>query len=271
MGRTWVAATVAIATAWMVQGRAAALAPPTAGGRLDTSPRHNEWIAVKSGDRTIHTFVVYPEVKDKATVVLLIHENKGLTDWVRGLADEVAEAGYIAVAPDLLSGAGPNGGRTGDFPSVDAATQAVYKLDADQVTKDLDAVADAALKLPAASGKLVVAGFCWGGSNAFRFATHRSDLEAAFVFYGGPPPAEAMGKIACPVYGFYGGNDARVGATIPDATAAMKAAGKTYEPVSYEGAGHGFMRTGEDGTGSDADRTARSEAWGRWMKLMKPF
>jgi len=99
--------------------------------RLENSPRHHEWVAVKHGDRTVHCFVVFPEVKDKATAVLVIHENKGLTDWVRGLADQLAEAGYIAVAPDLLSGLGPGGGKTSDFKSLDQATQALYKLKQD--------------------------------------------------------------------------------------------------------------------------------------------
>src|SRR5262245_42024427 len=149
--------------------------------RLDKSPRHHEWIDVAHGDRKVHTFVVYPEVKDKATAVLVIHENKGLTDWVRSVADQLAEAGYIAIAPDMLSGAGPKGGRTDSFESVDAATQAIYKLEPAQITADLNAVADKALKFPACNGKLAVAGFCWGGTQTFAFATERKDLKAAFV------------------------------------------------------------------------------------------
>ena len=89
--------------------------------RLEKSPRHHEWVKVPQGDRTVHAFLVFPEVKDKVTAVVVIHENRGLTDWVRGVADQLAEAGYIAIAPDLLSGAGPNGGKTSDFPSQDAA------------------------------------------------------------------------------------------------------------------------------------------------------
>ena len=152
--------------------------------RLDDSRRHQEWADVKRGERTIRTFVVYPESKDKVASVLVIHENKGLTDWVRGVADQLAEAGYVAVAPDLLSGAAPGGGNTDGFESTDAATKAIYALDPEQVMADLDAVADFAAGLPASSGKLSVAGFCWGGSRSFDFATHRRGLEAAFVFYG---------------------------------------------------------------------------------------
>ena len=165
-----------------------------------------------------------------------VHEIFGLSDWAQNLADEVAEAGYIAVAPDLLSGMAPGGGRTPDFPG-DKVTEAVSHLNPDQVTADLNAVADYGLKLPASNGKLYVGGFCWGGGQTFRFATNRPDLSAAFVFYGPPPDKDAMARIKAPVYGFYAGNDQRIGATLPDAIAGMKAAGKTYEPVTYEGAG----------------------------------
>lgn len=237
--------------------------------RLEKSPRHAEWITTKNGDRQVRSFVVYPETKQKATTVIIIHENKGLTDWVRGMADQLAEAGYIAVAPDLLSGMGPKGEGTSSLGSEDAAREAIYKLDADQVTKDLNSIADAALKFPSANGKLAVAGFCWGGGQSFRFATNRADLKAAFVFYGMGPDKADMTRITAPVYGFYGGNDERIGASIPDTTAAMKQAGKKYEPVSYEGANHGFMRAGEDPQGPEADRKARTEAWDRWIGLLK--
>src|SRR3954470_5212163 len=114
--------------------------------RLEKSPRHHEWVQVKNGGRTVNCFVVFPEVKNKATAVLVIHENKGLTDWVRGVADQLAEAGYVAIAPDLLSGMGPNGGKTSDIKSVDEATKILYELKPDQVTADLNAVADHILK-----------------------------------------------------------------------------------------------------------------------------
>src|SRR5215468_7969327 len=224
---------------------------------LAKSPRHAEWITVKHGNRALETFVVYPESKSKTPVVLIIHEIFGMTDWVQDLADQVAAAGYIAVAPDLLSGMGPNGGRSSSFEE-GAAREAVGKLNPDQVTADLNAAADYGLKLPASSGKLFVGGFCWGGSQTFRFATNRADLKGAFVFYGGPPEKDAMARIKAPVYGFYAGNDARINATLPDATANMKAAGKTYEPVTYDGAGHGFMRAGEAPDANDPNKKART-------------
>jgi carboxymethylenebutenolidase len=234
---------------------------------LEKSPRHREWVTVKHDGRSVETFVVYPESKGKTPVVLIIHEIFGMTDWVEDLADQVAAAGYIAVAPDLLSGMGPNGGRSSSFAQ-GKAVEAVSGLNPDQVTADLNAAADYGKKLPASNGKLFVGGFCWGGSQTFRFATNRGDLAAAFVFYGGPPEKDAMARIKAPVYGFYAGNDARIDATIPDTAAQMKAAGKAYEPVTYEGAGHGFMRAGEAPDAKDADKKARTDAWARWKELM---
>jgi carboxymethylenebutenolidase len=234
---------------------------------LQKSPRHSEWVTVKHDGRSEETFVVYPESKGKTPVVLIIHEIFGMTDWVEDLADQVAAAGYIAVAPDLLSGMGPNGGRSSAFAE-GKTMEAVSHLNPDQVTADLNAAADYGLKLPAANGRLFVVGFCWGGSQAFRFATNRADLAAAFVFYGGSPEKDAMARIKAPVYGFYAGNDARIDATIPDTVAQMKAAGKTYDPVTYDGAGHGFMRAGEAPDAKDADKKARADAWIRWKGLL---
>lgn len=234
---------------------------------LEKSPRHREWVTVKHDGRAVETFVVYPESKDKTPVILIIHEIFGMTDWVQEVADEFAADGYIAVAPDLLSGMAPKGGRTPDFPG-GSAMAAVSHLDPDQVTADLKAVADYGLKLPAAVNKLFVAGFCWGGGQTFRFATNRPDLAAALVFYGPPPDKDAMSRIKAPVYGFYAGNDARIDATIPETIDQMKQAGKVYEPVTYEGAGHGFMRAGEDPKASEANAKARTEAWKRLKEIM---
>ncbi len=234
---------------------------------LAKSPRHSEWVTVKHDGRNVETFVVYPESKDKRPVVLIIHEIFGMTDWVQELADEVAAAGYIAVAPDLLSGMGPDGGRSSSFGE-GKTMEAVSKLNADQVTADLNAAADYGLKIPASNGKLFVGGFCWGGGQTFRFATNRGDLAAAFVFYGPPPDKDAMARIKAPVYGFFAGNDARIGAMIPDAVTNMKAAGKTFDPVTYDGAGHGFMRAGEAPDASDANKKARADSWERLKALL---
>ncbi|GGA59435.1 carboxymethylenebutenolidase [Edaphobacter acidisoli] len=235
--------------------------------RLDASPRHHEYVTLHANGRNVQAFVVYPEVKQKTPVVIMIHEIFGQTDWAKEMADEVAAEGFIVVEPDLLSGHGPNGGGSSAFPSQEARVQAVSGLDPNEVNADLDAAADYAKTIPAANGKLVVAGFCWGGGKSFAFATHRHDLSAAFVFYG-PPPSD-LAAITAPVYGFYAGNDARISATVPDTTKAMKAAHKVYEPVIYDGAGHGFMRAGEAPDANEANKKAREEGFSRLIALLR--
>jgi carboxymethylenebutenolidase len=278
--------------------------------RLSKSPRHQEWVKIKyklpsGSDREINAFVVYPEVKNKVTGVLVIHEIFGMSDWVQSLTDQLADAGYVAIAPDLLSAMGPHGGGTSDVASLgsNAVGTAIRDLPPAQITADLNAVADYLSKLPAANGKVVTAGFCWGGGQTFSYATNNSALKAAFVFYGTPPltgqppslPIDktAMGKIAAPVYGFYAGNDARINATLPATIEAMKDLKKIYEPVTYEGAGHGFMRAGDapepigptakgdaaadkaatekyekDVVAYKANKKARDDAWARWKAIL---
>lgn len=238
--------------------------------RLEKSSRHQEWVKIKAGTRELQVFIVYPEVKERATAVVLIHEIFGLSDWVRSVADQLAEAGYIALAPDFLSGMAPGGGGTAEFPERDAVTKAVSSLPPDQVTSDLNAAISYVSKLPACNGKVVVAGFCWGGSQAFRAATNNQSIKASFVFYGtGPDNEEDIARIQCPVYGFYGGNDARVNATVPKSTELMMKKGKAIESVTYDGAGHGFMRAGEAPDSNEPNRKARDEAWKRWNDLLK--
>lgn len=249
---------------------ATASAQDWAKARLEKSPRHLEWVKIKYGNREVNCFIAYPEVKDKATAVIVTHEIFGLSDWVRGVTDQLAEAGYIAIAPDLLSGTAPGGGGTAELGGADAVRKAISSLPPAQITADLDAVVDYVTKLPSANGKVVMGGFCWGGGQTFRYATNNKNLKAAFAFYGtGPDQAADIARIQCPVYGFYGGNDNRVNATIPKSTELMKAAGKTYEPVIYDGAGHGFMRAGEDPAGTEGNKKARDAAWARWKELLK--
>lgn len=268
---------------------------------LAKSSRHGEYVTItEASGRKLQAWVVYPEVKGKAPVVVMIHEIFGLSDWAREMADQVAGAGYIVVEPDMLSGYGAPGsaakpaaagapmdhdhmqmpantgaafvpvspGGTAAFPDQGSVTKAVMSLDAGGVLADLDAAADYGKKLPASNGKTFVAGFCWGGGKTFAFATHRKDLSGAMVFYGPPPPADAMKNITAPVYGFYAGNDARISATIPDTIAAMKAAGKTYDPVTYDGAGHGFMRAGEAPDASAENAAARAAGFRRLVELL---
>jgi len=231
--------------------------------RVRLSPRHSEYVDIKSGNRTIWLRVVYPESKSKTPAVLVIHEIFGLTDWVKSLCDQLAENGVIAVCPDLLSG--------NEYANdADGARKAIAALPKEQIKADLNASADYALKIPACNGTLAVCGFCWGGGWAFEYAHINSNLKAAYSFYGvAVDNADDAKKIACPVYGFYAENDERVDATIPKAEELMKAAGKKYEPVIYKGAGHGFMREGESPTGTPENKKARDEAWARWKVLLK--
>ena len=237
--------------------------------RLEKSPRHLEWVKVRQGARELNCFIAFPEVKEKATAVVVIHEIFGLSDWVRGVADQLAEAGYIAIAPDLLSSMAPGGGGTAELGGRDDVRKAISSLPREQVTADLNAVVDYVRQLPAANGRTAVAGFCWGGGEAFRLATNNPQIQAAFVFYGtGPDNAADLARITAPIYGFYGGNDARVGATIPASEELMRKAGKKFEPINYEGAGHGFMRAGEAPDAAEPNRKARDAAWQRWKDLL---
>ena len=243
---------------------APAQAQDWAKARINNSPRHREYVDIQSGSRAIKAFVVYPESKEKTPVVLVIHEIFGLTDWVKSLCDQLAENGVIAICPDLLSGQA--------YPDdVDAAVKAISGLLKPQVKSDLDATANYALtKIPACNGKLAVCGFCWGGGWAFDYANENANLKAAYSFYGpAPDTKEKVNNIACAVYGFYGGNDERVNATIPVAERLMKEAGKKYQPIIYRGAGHGFMREGEMPNAQEGNKNARHEAWARWKTLLQ--
>jgi len=231
----------------------------TALARLNASPRHGEWVMVPAGPGdSVRAWVAYPERRDRAPVVLVIHEIFGLTDWIRAVADQLAAEGFIAIAPDLLSGKGPNGGGT---ESVDqqGAVALIRTLAQEDVTRRLIAAARYATALPAARNAVGSVGFCWGGSNSFALATSWPDLGAAVVYYGTSPAADALARVRAPVLGLYGGDDARVGATVPPAQAQMQQLGKRYEVHMFEGAGHGFLR---DQSGrSGANQRAAEAAW----------
>lgn len=247
----------------------AAMAQDFALDQLENSPRHHEWIELGINDRTLYNFVAYPEVSENVPVVIVIHENRGLTDWVRSFADQIAEAGYIAIAPDLLSDFDDEHGRTSDFVSSDAARNALYRLEPDQIINDLIGVQNYAGMLSSSNSKVVVAGFCWGGSQTFRFATYTEGIEASLVFYGSAPDEdEPYQYIKAPVYGFYGGNDQRINATIPDTEERMDRFGNEFEYVIYEGAGHAYMRSGESPNSSMENREARDKSWDRLRQIL---
>lgn len=237
--------------------------------QLEESPRHHEWIELESNNRTLYNFVAYPEKSGKTTTVIVIHENRGLNDWARSMTDQLAEAGFIGIAPDLLSNCQEGIQKTSDFKTSDQARSAIYQLDKDQVTTDLNNVLAYAKNIPAGNGKVAVMGFCWGGSQCFRYATNNQEIEAAMVFYGtAPKSADPFQNIDVPVYGFYGGNDNRVNSTIPFTDSVMKASDKFYEYEIYEGAGHAYMRRGDDPEGSKENVDARNQSWERIKTIL---
>jgi carboxymethylenebutenolidase len=268
----WTAAAAAVFTVYFL-GFGAAMAaglPPgetDAKSRLVDSPRHGEWARVDAGGGDmVDLWVVYPERKDRAPVVLVIHEIFGLTDWIRSVADQLAADGFIAVAPDFLSGKGPGGKGSGSV-DVDTARSLIRELDGGEIVRRLDAAARYATSLPAAAKRFATVGFCWGGGISFSYATQQPDLSAAVVYYGTSPAAETLGGVKARVLGLYGGDDARVNATIPDAEKEMKRLGKRFENEIYEGAGHGFLRA-QDGR-EGANLRATEKAWPRTVEFLK--
>jgi carboxymethylenebutenolidase len=239
----------------------------TAKAALEASPRHGEYVDVKVNGGAVRTWIVYPERKDKAGVVILIHEIFGLSDWMRAVADQLAREGFIAVVPDLISGHGPGGGGTESAASRDDVVKLVHAVTPEEATARLDAVRAYAVRLPAANGKSATIGFCWGGGRSFAYAVSQPALDGAVVFYGTSPETADLAKVKAPVLGHYGGDDARVNATIGPAEAEMKKLGKTYEPHVYDGAGHGFLRaqTGREG----ANLKATQQAWPRTIAFLR--
>jgi carboxymethylenebutenolidase len=236
---------------------------------LESSPRHGEWVDVAyGGGPALRSYVVYPERKDKAGVVIVIHEIYGLTDWIRSVADQLAEEGFVAVAPDLLSGLGPGGGGSDSVGSRDDVVKLVRGLAADEADRRLDAVRAWAIALPAANGKSATVGYCWGGSRSFGYAAHQPALDAAVVYYGtAPSQAGALDNLKAPVLGLYGGDDARVGATIEATKTEMQRLGRRYDVHVFEGAGHGFLRNQEGRDG--ANLKATREAWPLTLALLR--
>ncbi len=227
--------------------------------RLALSPRHGEWVMIRTGPSdSVKAWVVYPERSTKAPVVVVIHEIYGLSTWVRGVADQLAADGYIAIAPDLLTGkVAPAAGS--DTLTQAAASAAIRTLDPRDVHRQLAAVGQYGMALPAADRRYGTVGFCWGGSTSFMHAVSSpSGLSAAVVYYGTSPADSLLSRVKVPVLGLYGGDDARVNATIAPAENAMRSMGKRYSPHVFTGAGHGFLRQqdGKDGANLAASRQA---------------
>jgi carboxymethylenebutenolidase len=236
---------------------------------LEKSPRHGEYVDIKlPGSQTsIKTWVVYPERKEKAPVVIVIHEIFGLSEWIRAVTDQLAKDGFIGVAPDLISGKGPSGGNTDSVTSRDELIKMVRGLTPDETIARLNAVYDYALKIPAGDKKIATIGFCWGGATSFLYATQQPGLSAAAVYYGTSPETASLAGIKAPVLGLYGENDARVNATIDAAVFEMKKLGKTYQVEIFKGAGHAFLRaqSGQDG----ANLKAAESAWPQMLAFLR--
>jgi carboxymethylenebutenolidase len=239
----------------------------SATARLNASPRHGEWVRLDAGNGdSLTAWVVYPERRDRAPVVVVIHEIFGLTDWIRAVADQLGADGFIAIAPDLLSGHGPNGGGT---ESVDqqGAVRLIREVRPDEAQRRLMAAGRYAMALPAARGRVASVGFCWGGSTSFALATNWPDLRGAVVYYGTSPDSTSLGRVRGAVLGLYAGDDARVNTTVPPAQAEMRRLGKRYEVEMYEGAGHGYLRQQADRDG--ANRRASEAAWPRTVAFLR--
>jgi carboxymethylenebutenolidase len=250
--------------------------------RLAQSPRRTEVVEIQtpSGD-LIKARVAYPEGSDPAPVVIALHGIPGWKPWIEMLADHLAAAGFIGVAPDMASGKGPGGAGTAGLEASDAA-RLVFSLTWEEVVERINAVADYAMALPGAQKQFAVMGVCWGGRTAFAYAGERPDLGAAIVYYGESPSADILARISAPILGLYGQDDARVNVTIEPAAAEMKRLGKSYQYEIYEGAGHAFLENQrrsdvwtEMGARSWANReeganvAATEKAWPRTVQFLR--
>ncbi len=232
---------------------------------VTNSKLHKEFVDIPFGSSKLHTWVEYPEGDGKAPIVVVMQHGPGMDDWQRALADQLALQGFIAIAADLHSGLGPNGGNYDSFQGTDDVMRANARLTADDMFNRYKAARDWGMKLPRANGKSASIGFCMGGGNSFRFASEIPELNAAVVFYGTPANQEMLAKIKAPVLAFYGDDDARVTATMAPTEAAMKAAGKSFEAHSYPHGTHGFLEY-QDLGGNPA---ATSDSWARTIAFLK--
>lgn len=222
---------------------------------------HGEWVWIHRGADSVHAYVGYPERKDKAPAVIVIHEIFGLTDWEPTVVDSLAGAGFVAIVPDLLSS------RYGHSPSdPDSGVRLVSGLDPAAITADLDATYRYVNSLPAVrTDDIGVIGFCWGGGQSFRYATNNPRLKAAVICYGPPPDSAGLARINAPLLGIYGEFDARIDATIPATDSLLRALGKSYRYTVYPGTGHGFLKPGRRGY----DLPSRARAWGDAVGFLK--
>ena len=254
----------------LIGGRALPAIGQATAQHTDHSPRHAEWVKLSSeAGKTLEAYLVYPETSGPTASVVVIHENRGMTDWVKSVVDRLAAEGFVAIAPDLLSGKGPNSGGSASFATGDDLLKALSALTVEEIMQDLRAAVKYVRDLPSTNEKVAVAGFCWGGHKAFLLAAHEPLLTASFVFYGTSATEQYLESINCPIYGFYAENDNRVNATVPGAKAALEEIGKVFQGETYKGAGHGFMRAGTEPDATPENKAAMEAGWIRWLKLLK--
>jgi carboxymethylenebutenolidase len=237
---------------------------------LKSSPRKSAWVDIKGSNGTpIKSFVVYPDRRDKAPVVIVVMEIFGLSDWIRGVTDQLAKEGFIAIAPDFLSGMGPNKGGSAELGS-QGSTQAIGAVTLDDRMRIMNDVRAYAATMPSANGKLGAVGFCWGGGTTFAYALTQPALNAAVSYYG-PMPTDpaAYANAKVPVLGLYGANDNRVNANIELAKTEMAKAKASYDPRIFEGAGHGFLRQQAGNANAPGNLKAAEQAWPLTVEFLK--
>jgi carboxymethylenebutenolidase len=261
--------------------------PPSnlqAAARLAASPRHAEWVKIawEPGSKdSLMAFIVYPSTSNaKTPVVVVVHEIFGLSTWVRGVADQVASEGFIAIAPDLESRV-RGGPSTVELPS-DSARKLIAGGDAAERNRGIDAAARYAMSQPSAAQRYAVIGYCWGGGTTWMHVINGGvpGFSGGVAYYGLPymdgavPNRDSLAKIKTPVMLLSGARDARIGAAMPAVDSMMKALGKSYVGINYPGAGHGFLRTQDDSTAhnpawQEADLAATKDAWPRTVAFLK--
>jgi len=230
-----------------------------------TKLRH-EWVDIPVGSNKVHTWIEYPDGEAPAPVVIVMSYEPGLDDWMRSVADELAASGFIALAPDVLTGLGPNKGNYDSFRSPDEAIRAIQtKVTPDQEMRQYLAAAAYGAKLPRANGKIGSIGFGPGGTLSFRFAAEAPTVNAAVVYYGPAPNDAILQKVKVPVIAFYGEDDPDVTRTVDATAATMKRAGKSFESQTYPGATHHFGLIQVEGRNGPAIQ----DAWKRTLAFLK--
>ena len=257
----------------------------TAAARIAASPRHAEWVKIAwepgSAD-SLMAWIVYPATSRPHTpVVVVVHEIFGLSTWVRGVADQVAADGFIAIAPDLLSRV--RGGPTADELKADSAVKLIRDVSPAERATGITAAARYAMSQPSAAQRYGVIGFCWGGSTTWIYAVNGGlpGFSGGVAFYGlpymngGTPIADSLAKIKAPVMLLSGAKDARIGSAMPAVDSAMRAQHKDYFGKNYAGAVHGFMRAQDDPKAQRdpaeeaANLAAAKDAWPRTVAFLK--